>query len=484
MTLPEHNQTIPLAVDLDGTLIHGDLLHEGLLRFLAEAPARLFKLPALLVAGRAHFKQAVTRHTPPSPEMLPWNRELIAWLKEQRAAGRPIVLCTAADEHGARRVADYLGIFDDVIASDGKNNLKGSAKADRLVSRYGPKGFDYAGDTTADLAVWEQARTGIVVSDRDQLIRAARKLCEIERVFPPPRRAWSTWLKAIRVHQWAKNVLLFAPLLAAHQFGTTAWQTAILGFLAFCACASAVYISNDLLDLGNDRLHPRKRDRPFAAGVLPVWQGAGAALLLALLGLGTAALVAPSFLGILLLYLGISSSYSAALKRIPILDCLILAGLYTLRVIAGAAAAGLPLTYWFLAFSAFFFLSLAFIKRYAEIRARELDGQETIPGRGYKTNDSPLVLMFGIGAAYSSILVFSVYLHSEATTRLYPHPEFAWAAAFVLLGWLKFAWFKAHRGEMHYDPVLFALRDRTSLLTGAVFITLLITGGLPLGWAQ
>lgn len=470
---------IPLAVDLDGTLIHSDLLHEGLLRFLIDAPLRALTLPSLLLAGRARLKQEVVRHAPPAPEMLPWNHELIAWLTEQKAAGRRIVLCTAADEHGARRVADFLGIFDDVIASDGADNLKGAAKARRLVSLYGVRGFDYVGDTVADLAVWEQARAGVVVSDRDQLIKAARKCCHVERVFPPPRRAWFNWLKAIRVHQWAKNVLLFTPLLAAHQFSPAAWQSAILGFIAFCACASAVYISNDLIDLGSDRLHPRKRNRPFAAGTLPVWQGVIATALLATTGLGIAQLVDTTFLGILLLYLTVSSSYSAVLKRIPILDCMILAGLYTLRVLAGAAAADLPVTYWFVAFAVFFFLSLAFIKRYAEIRVRELDGMEAVPGRGYTVKDGPLVLMFGIGAAYSSILVFSVYLHNESTARLYPHPEFAWAAIFILLFWLKYAWFTAHRGQMHDDPVLFALRNRTSLITGLLFISLLVSGGIP-----
>lgn len=483
MTTAEQARSVPLAVDLDGTLIHSDLLHEALIRFITQAPLQALSLPKHLLAGRAQFKQQVTRHTPPAPETLPWNHELIAWLTEQKAAGRRIVLCTAADEQGAQRVADYLGIFDEVIASNGVDNLKGADKARRLVSLYGARGFDYVGDTSADLAVWEQARAGIVVSDQDALIKAARKRCRVERVFPPPQRAWFTWLKAVRVHQWAKNVLLFAPLLAAHEFGATAWQHVLLGFVAFCACASAVYLSNDLMDLHSDRLHPRKRDRPFAAGVLPVWQGVAAAAALAAFGLGIAGLVSTGFLALLLLYLTISSSYSAMLKRIPVLDCLVLAGLYTVRVIAGAAAAELPITYWFLAFSSFFFLSLAFIKRYAEIRVKELDGAQTIPGRGYNVQDGPLVLMFGVSAAYAAILLFSVYLHNDGTARLYPRPEFAWAAVFVLLFWLKYAWLKAHRGEMHDDPVLFALRNRVSQLTGACFVALLVIGGLrfPVG---
>ncbi len=473
---------IPLAVDLDGTLIQTDTLHEAALRALRERPLSLLRLPLWLLQGRAVVKQQLAGLSRFDPSVLPYNQPLLDWLTEQRAAGRRLVLCTAADRSIADAVAGHLGIFDEVLASDGQTNLGGAHKAQALERRFGAGGFDYAGNARTDLKVWSRARQAVVVNAPESVSRAARQVSEVGQTFAPQPVGPGTLARVLRMHQWAKNLLLFMAPMAAHMLPEAGLATSlILAFLAFSLCASAVYVANDLLDLDSDRHHPRKRRRPFASGRVPVAIGVALAPLLLGGALLLALQVGPAFVAWLVAYFALTCAYSWGLKRLVIVDCLVLAMLYTLRIIAGAAAADIPLSFWLLAFSAFLFLSLAFVKRYAELEVQAGIGRERAHGRGYLTSDAPLVQSLGVMSGYAAVVVLALYLNSDSVLRLYHSPEFMWCAVPVMLFWISWIWMKAHRGQMHDDPLLFALRDRASLAAGALFFVVLMLGSR--GWA-
>jgi 4-hydroxybenzoate polyprenyltransferase len=285
--------------------------------------------------------------------------------------------------------------------------------------------------------------------------------------------------RMLRAHQWLKNLLLFLPMLAAHQLSNAdMWLSLALAFFSFSLCASSVYIINDLLDIENDRKHPRKCKRPFASGRVAIWKGIALAPVLLFASIILATRVDGHFLPWLMIYFVVTCAYSLSLKRLVLLDCLVLAILYTLRIIAGASAANNALSFWFLAFSIFLFLSLAFVKRYAELNVQRLSGQEKIHGRGYLTSDAPLIQSLGVTAGYASAVVLALYLNSETVLRLYSAPEVIWGAIPVLLFWISWMWLLAHRGEMHDDPLVFAVKNKTSLLTGIVLATIMIMSTL------
>lgn len=470
-----------LVVDLDGTLIHTDMLHESALKLFREHPLQTLGIPLWLRAGKAVLKARLAERIHLDPKTLPYNQPLLDWLESERASGRRLVLCTASDQKIARQIATHLGIFDEVIASDGQDNVAGERKAAALVERYGKKGFDYAGNSSTDLAVWAHARRAIVVNGKTGLTDRASAISELAEVFPPARQGLSAWRRVLRVHQWLKNILLFVPLLAAHDLTNLhAWGALLLAFVAFSLCASSVYIANDLMDLESDRLHPRKRKRPFAAGLVPAWKGVLLAPVLLVASLWLGWQVGTAFLSWLLLYFSLTCVYSWRLKRLLLIDCLTLAMLYTLRIVAGAAAIGQPLSFWLLAFSIFLFLSLAFVKRYAELRLYR-KGSGSLHGRGYHSDDAPIVQMMGIVAGYAAVLVLALYVNSDAIVALYEHPRLVWGAVPVVLFWVSWVWMRAHRGEMHDDPLVFAIKDRTSLAAGAAFALVLAVGAGHLG---
>ena len=474
---------LPLIVDLDGTLIRTDMLHESALRVLRDKPFDVLCFPIWLSQGKAMLKQRLAHRTEFDPSSLPYNRDFLAWLKQQRAQGRKLILCTATDLIIATAIADHLGIFDEVMASDGITNLAGENKAKALEKRFGHAGFDYAGNSQDDLAVWQRARRAIVVNAARDLLKKTEACCEVEQVFPSPTLNFTAWRKVLRVHQWLKNLLLFVPLLAAHQLSNiNIWQALILAFFSFSLCASSVYIANDLLDLESDRLHPRKRNRPFASGLVPAWMGVVLAPFLLLISLAFASYVGGNFLSWLIFYFVLTCAYSWGLKRLVLVDCLTLAVLYTLRIVSGAAAANLPMSFWLLAFAVFLFLSLAFVKRYAELQVQQLNGKEKAHGRGYYASDASMVQIMGITSGYSAVMVLSLYLNSEAVVKLYRAPEFVWGAVPVMLFWVSWMWMQAHRGEMHDDPLVFAVKDKASLLAGVLFSVVLLVGTMGLPW--
>ena len=473
----------PLVVDLDGTLIRTDMLHESAIRLLRDAPWRVLQLPGWLAQGKAALKQRLAGVNGFDAEILPYHADLLTWLKAQREAGRKLVLCTASDAAIARDIAAHLGIFDEVMASDGARNLAGRHKAQALIERFGQGGYDYAGNADADLAVWQGARRAIVVAAPNGLQERAAQLCEVERSFEAAPGGPKIWLRALRLHQWLKNLLLFVPLVASHQYANAqGWQALLLAFLSFGLCASSVYVVNDLFDLDSDRRHPRKRERPFASGALPVWQGVVIAPVLLLVSLGLALAVGGLFLPWLAAYFLVTCAYSWRLKRLMVVDAITLALLYTLRIIAGAAALDLPSSFWLLTFSIFLFTSLAFIKRYAELEIQVLEGKQKIAGRGYYTTDAPLIQSVGIASGYASVLVLALYLNTDIVVRLYRSPEVIWGELPVMLFWISWMWIQAHRGNMHDDPLIFALKDRASLLAGAVFAVVFVIGSVGWPW--
>ncbi|OGR00821.1 MAG: hypothetical protein A2505_02490 [Deltaproteobacteria bacterium RIFOXYD12_FULL_55_16] len=459
------------------------MLHESVLRCLRDNPLATLRFPGWLSRGKAALKRQLAERLDFEPSCLPYNLELLAWLRQQHTQGRRLILCTASDLSIATSIAKHLDIFVEVIASDGVTNLAGKHKAEALAQRFGRAGFDYAGNSGADLAVWQLARRAIVVNASAALAKKAEGYCQLERVFPAPISGFFAWFRLLRAHQWLKNSLLFVPLLAAHQItNLETWLALLLAFFSFSLCASSVYLANDLLDLESDRQHPRKCKRPFASGLIPVWLGVVLSPLLLLCSLALAWQVGGTFFPWLVFYFGLASAYSWGIKRLILLDCLTLAMLYTLRIVAGAAAASIMLSFWLLAFSVFLFLSLAFVKRYAELQIQLLKAQQKVHGRGYYTSDAPLVQMMGITSGYAAVLVLALYLNSNTVVHLYRAPEFVWGAVPVMLFWVSWMWMQAHRGEMHDDPLIFAIKDKASLLAGVVFAAVLAIGTVGRPW--
>ncbi|MCX7071628.1 MAG: UbiA family prenyltransferase [Gammaproteobacteria bacterium] len=473
-TPPEAETQLPLCVDLDGTLTPVDTLHETALALARLQPLALLALPRWLAGGRARLKHELSQRVQIDVSHLPYRRDLLEWLRSERSRGRRLVLATAADRRIAEAVAAHLGLFDEVIATDAGDNLAGAGKRAALVRRFGEQGFDYVGDDPVDLKVWPAARQAIVVGDAGLAARAAR-LAAPGPVFATAPASPELWLKAARLYQWVKNLLILVPALLSHRIAEAAvLREALLAFLAFGLCASSVYLINDLLDLDADRRHPRKRRRPFASGALPARQGALAALLLALAAAAVALEVGLAFSAVLAAYYACTGAYSLRLKRAPIVDVMMLAGLYTIRIVAGGVATGVEVTFWLLAFSMFMFLSLAVVKRYAELHDAARAGLTQAAGRGYGAADLPLLLALGTASGFAAIVVLALYINSPQSQALYGDPRPLWLICPLLLYWVCRVWLLTTRGRMHDDPILFAMRDRTSLLIiGLMALTVL-----------
>ena len=457
---------VPLCVDCDGTLIKTDLLHEGLLLMAKQAPLSLLQLPVWLLRGKAFVKQRVAEKVHFDWNTLPFTPRVLELIREARAAQRTVVLATASPRAWGDAIAAHVGMFDRVVATDGERNLSGSAKADSLVGSYGVQGFDYIGNGHSDLPVWAQARQAIVVSSSGSLIRAARDAAQVGEVVPVERAGALAYLKMIRVHQWLKNLLVAVPLATAHLVGSgESVLRAVLAFVAFSLCASAVYLVNDLLDLDADRQHVRKRNRPLAAARIPVHHAALLAPLLLIASVAISLALPGAFLSVLTGYFAMTLAYSFRLKRQVVVDVILLAALYTTRIVAGAVAVAATPSFWLLAFSMFFFLSLAIVKRYSEMRVVLEQSKQTAAGRGYAVTDLPVLMALGVSAGMAAVLVLALYINEPETRRLYPETVWLWFVLPLILYWVSRVWMKTHRGEIDDDPVVFAVRDWQSLLT-------------------
>jgi 4-hydroxybenzoate polyprenyltransferase/phosphoserine phosphatase len=466
---------LPLVVDLDGTLTPTDTLSESLIALVKRSPASLVQIPFRLLNGRADFKEWVASRAGISPERLPYREALLAYLRDEKRKGRRIVLATAAHRSIAERVSAHFGLFDEVLATQAGRNLKGEAKLEAIRAKLGSD-FVYAGDSAADRAIWKAARAAVLVGVAPGVADAVRKDVPVEREFAPEQGGLAAWMRAFRVHQWLKNLLLFVPLLTAFSF-LDVWKltTTAIAFFAFSFAASASYVFNDLWDLDNDRSHPRKRLRPFASGSLPIAKGLIAAVISLAVALALASAVSRSFLWMLLLYLALTSAYSWLLKERALIDVLTLSLLYTLRILAGSVAIGIPSSSWQLAFSAFIFLSLALVKRCAELVSLEQSGQGSAPGRDYRVTDLAVLYPLGVGAALSAVVVFGLFISTEETRARYVTPELLWLVALGLVYWLARLWIKTSRGRMDDDPLVYAVTDSGSLMavTFMVAVTLI-----------
>jgi len=463
---------LPLVVDLDGTLIRSDLLLESGLMFVRQHPLRALAPLAWLASGKAHLKGELARHTELDVAGLPYDTRVIALIEEERAKGRQIILATASHQTYADQVAQHLKLFDQVLATAGGTNLSARRKRDRLVQEFGDKGFDYVGNSADDLPVWASARHAYVVNPERGVEARARALGNVERIVPSEVNPLRAWAKAMRFHQWAKNMLVFVPLLASHKVGRVdLLLDGMLAFLFFGLCASSVYLLNDLLDLPDDRQHATKRQRPFASGALSLKSGLLAfPALLVVAFAGSLWLLPPMFAAALAGYYVMTLAYSLVLKRRMVVDVITLALLYTVRIIAGTFAFAVAATFWMLAFSMFIFLSLALVKRYAELHdARNRGKTQPSSGRGYYTEDLPMLASLGGAAGYMSVMVLALYIQDQNTMALYRHPKLIWLACPLMLFWISRTWLMTHRGEMNEDPVVFAIKDKISLATGALF---------------
>ncbi len=463
----QEENRIPLCVDLDGTLVNTDTLIECCLLLLKKNPLYAFLMIFWLTSGKARLKEKISQRCALDAASLPFNQPLLAWLQVQHNNGRPLVLATAANAKIANAIADHLGIFSDVVASTGKHNIAAENKRDKLDKLYGIKAYDYVGNSSADLKVWQHSRRGIVVNASESVAVSASHLTDIECEFGRQGTLLPGVLSAMRPRQWSKNLLIFVNLLMAHQLTDSALLGAtILAFFAFCLCSSSVYLINDLLDLQADRRHSIKRERPFASGRIPLQVGIVAAPALLLFAIILASAVGNSFLPALLVYFGVTLAYSLVLKRTVILDVLILAVLYTLRIVAGAAVAGVMPSFWLLSFSLFVFTSLAMAKRYAELKSLESDPTAWASGRGYHVGDIAVIANLGVAAGYIATLVLALYINSEDVAHLYKHSQLIWLLCPLLMYWIGRIWLLASRGELNQDPVVFATRDPASYLVG------------------
>lgn len=458
------SEAVPLVVDLDGTLTPTDTLAESVVLLVRQSPSSLLRLPFWLLRGRQAMKSEIARRVALPVAQLPYREELIDYLRAERAGGREIVLATAAHRDIADGVAAHLGLFDRVLATDDRRNLKGRHKLAAIREAVGPD-FAYAGDSPADLVVWEGAQAALLVGASESLARQVRRRHVVEKEFARPAAGLAVWRQALRMHQWAKNVLLFVPMLTAFSFAPGDIATMLLAFLCFSLAASATYIGNDLWDLGNDRLHPRKRLRPFASGVLPIAAGVTAALGLLAVAFGLALFgVHGGFAVMLLAYVLMTTAYSWKLKEKVLVDVMALSILYTMRILSGSVAVGIETSSWLLAFSLFVFLSLALVKRCSELRLLQSKGGIGTKGRDYRVSDLAVLWPMGLASAMSAVVVFGLYINAPETQARYATPTLLWAATALLIYWLGRLWIKTGRDEMDDDPVLYALRDRGSRL--------------------
>jgi len=459
--------SVPLCVDLDGTLVRTDTLLEGVVGLAKQAPGQLLLLPLWLARGRAHLKSAVSRRVRLDPGFLPFETGLVAYLRAQRAAGRQLWLVTGAARDIAQAIADHLGIFEGVLATDGEQNLTRWKKVAALRRRF-PEGFDYAGNSWADLPAWDAARQAILVAAPPAVARRARERGNVVLEFPR-KGSGAAVVSTLRLHQWARNLLVLVPALAAHRAGGLRQLAQLAGtFLAFGVVDSATFLVRDILDMESDRRGADTRQRPFASGALPISLG----LLLAMALLASGALIAAWLpLTVVLLIAGslaATLAYSFGLKQRPIIDVVILASLYTARIYAGGAAADVPVSEWLASFSMFLFFSLAFLRRASDLVA----SRGTHSGRGYRPEDVGPIFAMGITSGYLSVLVLALYISRGDVRRFYAHPGWLWGLCPLALFWIGHVWLLSRRGELNDDPLSFALRSRASwavLLLGVAF---------------
>jgi 4-hydroxybenzoate polyprenyltransferase len=459
----------PLFVDVDGTLTSADLSLEGLVRFVRSRAWAWLSALLWLLRGRAVAKTMAARHAPVDAARLPYREEVLQLIARAQANGQPVILASASHWRNVRRIARHLALSEAVIATRGRRNLKGRAKLAAIRQRVGPDGaFDYVGDSRADTCLWQAARRGWSVGH-------APRGVSLERLGARRPAWWKSAIKAMRPHQWAKNALVLVPVLTSGRVAEPAVLATALGAAAAMSLtASAIYLLNDVMDIDSDRAHRTKRRRPLARGDLSIPAAVGLSLLLAAAGLSGGWLLGGARLTWwLLVYVGVTTAYSFRLKAVMVGDAIVLASLYTIRIWIGAVAIAVPLSFWLLLFSIFLFLSLAYLKRYIEMR-EAIDPHRLLSGRGYIGRDLEVVMTLGVSAGMVSILVLALFAHDPETAARYAAPELLWLLCLPLLYWINRIWMMARRGQVDGDPVVFAIKDRRSLMVVAAMAGILL----------
>jgi 4-hydroxybenzoate polyprenyltransferase len=439
----------PLVIDVDGVLVRSDMLVESIFGFVGRFPFEAYKLPLWLWRGQTAFKHSLALTTDIDAATLPYDEVVLARMRQARAEGRPVYLVSISDERLVKAIADHLGGIDGWIASDRTTNLLATGKASRLIEAFGAGGFEFVG------------------SDRRRFADAANA-----SAAAAPRDPWGALLRLLRPHQWAKNALLGVALLTAHRFTFSAALLAFLAVIAFSACASAAYVLNDLLDIQADRGHPTKRNRPFASGEVSFAAGAALAILSLLFAFVVAAVISLEFVGVLALYLALTVAYSLVLKRRLLIDVVTLAGLYTIRVVAGAVAIQVPMSEWLLTFCMFIFLSLALVKRYSELAIRFDAGLSDPINRNYKIDDLSVVFALAAASGYGAAVVLTLYLSSDTVRELYRHPSMLWLACPLFIYWISRTLMLSHRRVLRDDPIVFAMKDKISWATAVAIVAI------------
>ena len=463
----------PLCVDLDGTLVKLDTLHQALFLLLRRDPASILRVPCWWLKGKAHLKDQVMQRVALDATALPYHKQFLDWLTKEHKAGRKLILATASNYRTANAVAEHLGFFDEILASNETTNLRHDQKLDAIREKFPV--FGYAGNDTADFPIWDEAKEVILVNPS----APARKnnAVKADHIFLEQRPLGRMFIKAMRCHQWLKNLLIFSPMFLAHQFTElNNLLSSVIAFFAFSFAASSIYVLNDLFDLSADQHHPRKCKRPFASGDLPIAAGALLTPLLVVISVMLCMLLPMSFFYTLLAYYALTTLYSWRLKQVPIADVLMLAVLYSMRIVAGSVATGTTASGWFIEFAIFLFLSLALVKRLSELREmeNETESDNSHRERGYTVGDLPLLLAFGSASGYIAVFVFTMYLGSDKVTELYSRPDLLWIFCPLLLYWITRIWHLAWRGKMQDDPLAFAARDPQTYLVGTIGIATIL----------
>ncbi len=472
---------IAVYVDLDGSLLCTDSLQEQLIEILREKPQRLLAAIPALLRGKAHFKTFIANQCPIDARLWPYRKEVLDFIQSRRDSGAPIILATGAPQVIANAVAAHLQIFDRVLATTEDVNLTGSRKAEAILADCGSNQCVYIGNDRVDLPVWQSVAQAVVVSDSGKLVHQAGQVSAVACVIPANQASVWISMRALRVHQWLKNVLVFIPVILSHRwYDELVMLNSTLAFAAFCLCASGVYLANDLFDLPSDRKHPIKKSRPFAAGTLPLSFAAGYIPLFFLVGLGIAAMVGAQTFWAILAYVFITTAYSFKLKKVALVDVFILGLLYSWRILVGSLSAEISISPWLMSFSLMFFLSLALMKRVAELVLMSATEPKTaLRGRGYVPSDLQIVSTLGVSASLMSVLILMLYMSSDQVVVLYQYPQMLWPISVILLYWLSRNWLVTHRGQMHHDPLVYSIRDNASL---SLIVTAVICYAFATGW--
>ena len=465
-----------LVVDLDGTLIKTDILYESLIAYIKANYLNIFRLLPRLIEGKATLKRFLALNTELKPELLPYNQDVTDYILKHKKSGGRVALVTASDEFVAQSIGAHLGLFDTVFGSNGQVNLKGSVKAEFLSKEFGNANYIYIGDAAADLASWKNSSKAVTVNISNGLRQKVDAL-QVEKLhIKTGSKTFSPYLTALRPHQWLKNILVFLPALAGHKFDAHILVTSAIAFGLMSLVASSVYIINDIIDLDADRAHPRKSLRPFASGNANVVVGLVFSALMIAISFGIATYYSKIFAAVLAAYFLTTCIYSLFLKKIIIVDVCVLAALYTIRIVAGAAITGIALSSWLLSFAAFFFFSLAAVKRQVELLDHGDRSKTVVRGRGYLSSDANTLGTMAISAGYVSVLILALYISSEDVLQLYAHPEYLWGVCLAVFFWLNRVYILTHRRLMNDDPVFFAATDRVSLALFGIILAVLLFG--------